>query len=1024
MLRSRSLVALLVLFLAAVSPMRAQPRTVPIPGSLRPWAQPQFDRGRLPQDRRTGLITVLLKKSAAQQSELEKLLDDQQNPASAAYHRWLTPEQYAARFGAGARATNAVADWLRSQGLSVERVARGGNWVTFTGAVAAVESAFHTELHRYFANNSMHYAPYLPPAIPEALAAIVDNVAGLDDIESESEPQPMPKYNLGTVHGLAPDDFATIYNAAPLYAGGITGAGQKIAIAARSRVNLADIQSFRSLFGLAPNDPQVVLYGPDPGFNSGQGENTGDVEGVMAVARDAKVILVTTTDPYTSVAYAVDDQLAPVISFSSGVCEPAVALTLAQYQPFRVRSIAQQANAEGITWVAASGDYGAAGCDLGRTAVFGLAASFPATIPEITAAGGTQFAEGSGSYWNTSNTATGASARSYIPEVVWNETTAVISKAATGGGASTLFAKPAWQVAPGVPQDGARDVPDVSFNAANNHDPDVGIYNGVIASLAGTSVAAPSFAGVLALLNQYLVSKGLLRDSGLGNVNPVLYRLARSTPSVFHDITSGTSNRACQIGTPDCTSGVMGYAAGPGYDLATGLGSLDIFALVTNWNAARKVSVTILSTNSAALTLDGSIPLTVLVNSPAGDPPATGEVTFYSGKHLLGVAPLTSGSVTFTIYGSQLGSGTATITAFYSGDPNLDGSSASAAIVINGQLTHSVIIPGIAPNPVFRHTTPDDNGNTLFFTISLAEAAGIASTLTAFEIDGVAQSLSRFFPSTVIPAKGAISSAIATTAPTGPSARVYGFRGLDASGAAWHQEVTAYFLGPQFAGVSGVANAASGDATAVAPGSIASVYGANLSPGTLLATTVPLPLSLAGISVAVNGIPAPLFFVSSGQINLQLPYELQPGPATVVVNNNGQKSVATPQSSFTVAAVRPGIFVDGGGNTVPFAAGARGQTLVLFITGFGAVSPAVETGAAPAPGTPVEGLPAPIRSLTVTVGGKEAVVQFAGIPIGLVGTMQVNFQVPDDAPLGPQPVVVSVGGIATTGTATLTVNGQ
>src|SRR5207248_6025084 len=166
--------------------------------------------------------------------------------------------------------------------------------------------------------------------------------------------------------------------------------------------------------------------------------------------------------------------------------------------------------------------------------------------------------------------------------------------ASTGGGASILFPKPSWQTGPGVPDDKARNVPDVSLASAG-HDGYYVIDSGLAISVSGTSAAAPSFAGIIALLNQYIVSSGIQEKPGLGNINPQLYRLARTTTDVFHDIVSGDNKVPCAQSSPDCADGSMGYSAGPGYDPVTGLGSVDANNLIRQWNrvtAATKTAVT------------------------------------------------------------------------------------------------------------------------------------------------------------------------------------------------------------------------------------------------------------------------------------------------------------------------------------------------------------------------------------------------------------------------------------------------
>ena len=262
-----------------------------------------------------------------------------------------------------------------------------------------------------------------------------------------------------------------------------------------------------------------------------------------------------------------------------------------------MRSWAKQAIAQGITWIAASGDSGAAACYQSSGGPFGpasdslaLAVDLPAGVPEVTAVGGTTFKEGSGSYWKSANGNTKGSALSYIPEVTWNDSAANGSPASSGGGASQFFSKPSWQTGTGVPNDGARDVPDVAFPASADHDGYL-VYTstGLVdewSVIGGTSAGAPAFAGVLALLNQYLVSSGAQANSGLGNINANLYPLASSTPNAFHDTTSG-SNAVEACGDPLCirTLSSSGYNAGSGYDQTTGLGSVDAYAFVTAWHS-------------------------------------------------------------------------------------------------------------------------------------------------------------------------------------------------------------------------------------------------------------------------------------------------------------------------------------------------------------------------------------------------------------------------------------------------------
>jgi uncharacterized protein (TIGR03437 family) len=193
------------------------------------------------------------------------------------------------------------------------------------------------------------------------------------------------------------------------------------------------------------------------------------------------------------------------------------------------------------------------------------------------------------------------------------------------------------------------------------------------------------------------------------------------------------------------------------------------------------------------------------------------------------------------------------------------------------------------------------------------------------------------------------------------------------------------------------------------PGMIMSVWGASLaSPGTAeSASSVPLPVTIAGVAATVNGVAAPLYYVSPTQLNIQVPYQTAVGvPVTLAINNNGQVTTRT----LELAATSPGIFTDTTNTIVCGGCSAvRGQTTTLYMAGAGAVTPAIATGSAPALSTPTGSLPAPANT-TLTVGGAQASTSFIGIPYFLVGVVQINFLVPTGISTGPQPVVVNVNG--------------
>ena len=564
-----------------------------IPGRLHQLADPRFDQGSVDPAMAMNDVMILFKLSADQQTDLDRLLADQQNPSSPRFHKWLSPEEFGTRFGLSPNDQSTVAAWLESQGLSITHLSRSRNWITFHGTAAQVSQALHTPIHKFSSGGETHYSNIQQPSVPESLAEIVDGFAGLDNFTLKPMVIPVND-NVGPSHYLVPEDFATIYNVAPLYQAGYDGTGQSIAIVGESDVLLSDISAFRARYNLPANLPKTILIGADPGYvSSPQIEADLDLEWAGAIAPKATIYYVYGTSAFTSIANAVELNVAPIISISYGYCE-------INYSAAFYRSIAQQGNAQGITLLAASGDSGAAGCqDRNAFATRGKSIQFPAALPEVTAVGGTEFVEGTDNYWNATNSPNFGSARSYIPEASWNESNAS-GLAATGGGTSIIYPKPLWQTGPGVPGDSFRHTPDVALSAAE-HDAYYINYLGANAPVYGTSASAPSMAGIVALLNQYQVKNGYQKTAGLGNINPQLYRLAQSAPSVFHDIVNGDNIVPCQQGSPDCDAGSYGYEAGSGYDMATGLGSVDANALLTQWNTALNGVTVTLSADSTAL---------------------------------------------------------------------------------------------------------------------------------------------------------------------------------------------------------------------------------------------------------------------------------------------------------------------------------------------------------------------------------------------------------------------------------------
>jgi len=590
--------------------------TAVLPGNVHPLARPEFDTGRAPPSLPMEQMILVLKRSGDRQAELDRFLAGLHDPHSPDFHRWLAPEAFGERFGPSSDDIEAITGWLTSHSFTVESVANGKSWINFSGTVADVEAAFHTTIHTYVVNGELHYANAEDPSIPQGLADVVAGIASLNDfpLKPMHHAVPLadqPDYTSGSSHFLSPGDFAVIYDLNPLYAAGINGSGQSIAISGRTHPSGTEWAAFRSMMGLPANSPTVIVNGRDPGDLGGDEDVEADldVEWSGAVAVNATIKFVVSRSTHTtdgvslSAQYIVDTVplVAPVMSTSFGACEAALGTTGNQFW----NSLYSQAVAEHITAFVSSGDSGAAGCDAAdeSTAVEGLAVNGLASTPYNVAVGGTEFNEGSGTYWSSSNNGY-TSALSYIPEVAWNESGANGGSDlwSTGGGLSIEYTTPSWQVAPGVPSNDSRSVPDVALSSAG-HDAYLVETQGTLYEVYGTSASSPSMAGIMALVVQ---------ETGepQGNANTRLYQLANAQygsggVTVFHDTTSGNNT----------VPGVTGYSAGTGYDLTTGLGSVDAYALVMNW-----VPDFTLSASPNALSIDqGSAGNSTIQTTVVGD---------------------------------------------------------------------------------------------------------------------------------------------------------------------------------------------------------------------------------------------------------------------------------------------------------------------------------------------------------------------------------------------------------------------
>ncbi len=837
-------------------------QTVALRGSVHHSALPQFDQGPVDPAMQLGTITLMTAPTAAQQKAITQLLAQQQDRKSSNYHKWLTPEQYADRFGLSRNDIQQMASWLKTKGFTRIQQARGRNWISFTGTAAQVQSAFGTEIHHYSVKGELHYANATAPKIPATLSGIVSGLTGLHDfLPRRMSRRPQPNYYSSGLQSqfIAPGDIATIYDINALYTAGFDGTGQKLAVMGQTDIYLADLNDFRTGFGMsgiscttnssnvitACSDPHFsyVLDGADPGLstNGDISEADLDLEWSGAVARGAQIIYVNSSDTFTSFLYAISANVAPVISLSYGECE---------FDDNNLQTIhepaLQQANLQGITFVNSSGDTGAAECDYSATvtstqlATQGIAVSYPASSPEVTGVGGTavQLADivpPSPTYWGQSNGTDGGTAIKYVPEQAWNDddeffqycqqnpgtfcstgngqsgwvpiTSAATAQqnigiSSTGGGASNCsvqtsdfsacvsgFPKPAWQTVT-VSGQTTRLSPDVSFLATPNFPGYIfctpaselggsgtasSCANGIeyavstnFSLIGGTSVSAPIFAGIVAVLNQYT-------GAAQGNINPSLYQLAATAPKAFNDVTVSDNKVACQANSPGApqpqalwcpSTGVLGFTAGAGYDLATGLGSMDVNNFAVALAAPPDFSA---SSPTTSLTVfagqSGTATITV---TPINN--FTGTVSF-ACTGLPSGDTCSFNPTTVTPSGAPA---TTTATIQTGGSATTANVAITATTGVSSKVSHSAAAIALTVSQAFTLTpvntsVPATQGATINPTVTVTLNGGFTGTLTFTCSDPAPASICTPPPQTN--ASGQVSFQITTTAPTAAALR-------------------------------------------------------------------------------------------------------------------------------------------------------------------------------------------------------------------------------------------------------------
>jgi hypothetical protein len=833
-------------------------RVTTLSGNTHPLARPEFDQGTLADATPISRIVLILQRSSEQESALQQLIDNQQDKSSSTYHQWLTPETFGAAFGPSDRDLATVTTWLANHNFTGIQVNPARTFVEFNGTAGTVRAAFRTSMHRYAVQGRQHFANADDPAVPAALAPVVAGIASLNNFPRRAASHRLGNFRHDPVtnrttrlqdqtqgsqtqaadpsftisdgqlsYGVTPYDFATIYNILPLWnaATPIDGTGQTIAIVGQTDINPADFVNFRKLFNLplgntaTPSGTQylnIIYNGPNPGVTGDEGEADIDTQWSSAVAKGATIDYVVSQSTEVmqgtdlSALYIVNNNLAPVMSYSYGQCE----LFLGTSGNTFYKTLWQQAAAQGITVLLASGDSGAAGCDVAGVvaASNGLAVNGLASTPYNIAVGGTDFymPNGGTAFWNSTNDATTqASAKGYIPETPWNQSCTnsvfstshtfygqtpeqicnssvassdgLVSVVGTGGGPSACiqsngssssscrggYPKPSWQTGIGVPADGVRDTPDVSlFSSAGFFGAFYVVCqqstnsDGKPCSLAapaydfagygGTSVAAPAFAGILSLVNQKTGSRQ-------GNANYVLYNLASQqnkagtacnantgTPvagCVFNDLTAGTIAMPCAKGALNCTVttpsdryGVLsGYASTAGYDLATGLGSVNAANLVNSWsNASFVASATTLTLSPSTITHGSQVSASVTVASTTGTPTGSVSINALASNGSVQTGTLQNGSYTGSL--SNFPGGAYSVQAHYAGDGTYAASDSNPVTLTVSPESSTTTLRGLLYNPSNGGITSLNNGASYpyggYFLLS-AQVAGASGQGTA-----------------------------------------------------------------------------------------------------------------------------------------------------------------------------------------------------------------------------------------------------------------------------------------------------
>ncbi|MGA7524477.1 MAG: protease pro-enzyme activation domain-containing protein, partial [Acidobacteriaceae bacterium] len=425
-------------------------------------------------------LFLLLQRTPAQEADLQNLIARQGQPGTPEYHKWLTPAEFGARFGASPQDIAKISAWLQSQGFQVRGVLNNASMINFEATAGQVRQAFHTQLHYVSIRGGKYPALIQDPQIPAALAPVVEGIKGLNRIPPVADhtaphqtswdqsthtwhivnptaaDTATPAYDAGApYYFVSPQDLYTIYKINPVFTGGNLGATATVAVIEQTDIAYGtvtsgtgvaaggDVATFRTVFGVPGTLNMHVYHGygsvtcSDPGINGDEGEATLDAEWANATAPSANLIFMSCDESpddgiFSSMAALIDNNLSDVMSLSYGETE--LAYTSSSDYSF-LDTFYEQAATQGQSIVISSGDSGSDVADQNTsgTAVNGINVSAFAASPLVTAAGGTDFQDyydaanggpAESTYWSSTNSAYYGDALSYVPETSWNDSCA------------------------------------------------------------------------------------------------------------------------------------------------------------------------------------------------------------------------------------------------------------------------------------------------------------------------------------------------------------------------------------------------------------------------------------------------------------------------------------------------------------------------------------------------------------------------------------------------------------------------